>query len=299
MSAWTTRALLTLIVVVASLGFGREVIRWWHAGPEDPTLLRPFSLGAAPGDQGPSCLLQFGSLPWLLRRQTLVGGKEQALGALRRLGLSALRTGDWPSEPAGDAEKRLLAGLTSAKPVDQQPGQWSLYQLKSVFPRVVGVRGSPRAEAATKGGAVALDACRVVTWGMAIPMPEGAWTMYVFSPGVPSRAQGNTVEPPIPPDGTKLLSMHVLGGGLVMSFQGRAGLENWIGFYDRWFPQSPWQPIGGWQRRGGTCGLRCREKESSSGGVLDLEFVAEPQGPATGLLMITPSEGHVGERQHP
>jgi hypothetical protein len=296
MSAWTTRALLTLVVVVATLGFGREVVHWWHAEPDDPTLLRPFSPAAGPDDQGQPCVLQFGSSPWSLRRQSLLGSKEQAIAALRRLGLSAMQAGPGPSEPAGDAERRFLAGLASAKPVDQQPGQWSLYQLNSVFPRVVGVRGTLPAEAATKGGAVALSACRVVTWGMAIPMPEGAWTMYVFSPTATSQAEGKSVEPPIPPDGTKLLSLHVLGGGLVMSFRGRAAPESWISFYDRWLSQSPWEPIGGWQRGPGRCGLRCRERQSRSGGALDLEFVVEPQGQVTGLLMITPSVGRTGER---
>ena len=36
-SAWTTRGLLTLMVLVAGLGFGRQVLKWWAADAADRT----------------------------------------------------------------------------------------------------------------------------------------------------------------------------------------------------------------------------------------------------------------------
>jgi hypothetical protein len=115
-------------------------------------------------------------------------------------------------------------------------------------------------------------------------MQENAWTLYVFSPGGGFVDSGGMKEIPIPAGSDRLLSMQVAGGGGINSFKGRATLESWTRFYDRWLAASDWQPHSGWRRSGSVWGLHCGPKAASAGGSLDLEIVDSGTGELTGLL---------------
>jgi hypothetical protein len=351
-SAWTTRALLTAVVAVAALGFGRQVIRWWRVdtvGPVAPGRITSPSDGFGSLDH--LHMLQFGNSRMSFARQTVTGPKAKALKVLQNLTRDAACGAGFPTAAASDSERRFLSEIVKHRPADQQPGQWWLYQVDNRLPAFVGIRtssagGAENGKAALvpgvvagktviasaakghdgtdaeeilrcaqndKGAAndgtspagglppppVAPSACRVVTWGLAVPMNENAWTLYVFSPGGHPTDRGSTEEIPIPPGSDRILSMRVAGGGQIISFKARATPELWTRFYDRWLAASNWRPHGGWQRSGPVWGLHCGSKAASAGGALDVEFVDGGTGQLTGLLLVAPAAPSTDGKKDP
>ena len=62
-SAWTTRGLLTLMVLVAGFGLGRQVLRWWadDAAPASPKSMP--AAGDSLGDPAKPHTVEFGDRP--------------------------------------------------------------------------------------------------------------------------------------------------------------------------------------------------------------------------------------------
>ena len=192
-SRWTTNSLLTVMLLVIALGFGREVLHWWHddAGPR-PSANAGSS--AAPPGAADSQAMAFGNQDWSIRRQEFSGsqaGLPAALVAFCRSWIAdALPRGD----AADDAEQDVLKRLAGENPVAEEPGHWRLYEWSAGCPIVVGVMRMQAAEGtrsvpATLRTNLAEPPYRVVIWGMAVPAadplrgcPE-AWTLYVFHPG--------------------------------------------------------------------------------------------------------------------
>lgn len=155
-SAWTSRGLLSGLVVVAGVGFGRQTVRWWRAEsvavrPADDLSLLVDALLAPERSQ----LLQFGDLTWQCRRQSITGTREDAARALRaecRQGGDVARDGsDCRGEgpmmtrspaPISDrlafpAEDRLLRALVHRKPTEVDRAGRQLYQFEGDLPLVV------------------------------------------------------------------------------------------------------------------------------------------------------------------
>ena len=130
-SAWTTNSLLTLIVLVAGLGFGRQTLKWWAADAS------PSSVVALPTDSPDDLAqlhtLQFGDNSWSLRRRLVAGDKNKAVEQLRTACREVLVTGASADKPP-TGEDRFLAFLAGSTPVDQEPGKWRLYELQETFP---------------------------------------------------------------------------------------------------------------------------------------------------------------------
>lgn len=161
-SSWTTKSLLTAIVLVAGLGFGRQVLVWWAA---DPTPKGPATIALSRdglGDPTQFHTLRFGDNSWSLQRRVIVGDKDKAAEQLRiacRDVLAAdMRANEPPLPPAplpradkgsldrtahqqtdNRSESEFLSFLSTSSPVDQKPGKWRLYELRDAFPMAVGL----------------------------------------------------------------------------------------------------------------------------------------------------------------
>ena len=204
-SAWTTNSLITVMLVVIALGFGREVLHWWH---DDKTSLAapggdPLGDGAAPH------VLEFGDQAWSIRRQEFTGRPAEVAVALQ----AACRAAMADSRPRGEspdaAERELLKRLARERPVAEDHGQWRLYQWGAghsvlIGTRAVGVQGQAampesgaeetgraKAHPTTVGTSLADTPYRVVIWGVAVPAPRDAWTLYLFQLGGAVAAKGS------------------------------------------------------------------------------------------------------------
>ena len=271
-SSVTTNCLLSAVVLVAGLTFGRQVLRWWADDPAE-------RIGTVPavddvdglGDPWRLHVVQFGDRPWSLGRQSIAGDKTAAAAALRAACREVVQQDNLPDVPDSGAVADFLPRLEASEPIEQQPGQWRLYAFDEVVPMVVGTRPRGRPGSRTNGGGPSVKgtapsasresgqspgdpaaaAQRVVVWGMAMPMDGETWTVFTFQPDAAvGLASDGLPEVPLPDGCRRTLSMRVAGGGATLAFEGPQGPEQWTDFYDRWFAVYNWKAEGGWQRFG-------------------------------------------------
>lgn len=178
-SAWTTRLVLSALVLLAGWGFGRQVMEWWAAEPAgDPGQGPAAALPEAVAAREPQLALSDGQ--WVMTWQGVAASREEALGMLRARCRPLVADAPWPAQPPGPAEQRLLALLADARPIAEQPGRWGLYQQEGALDLVVGTRLVGAATQAGPGAAPSQR--RVVVWGLAVPHGPHEWALYAFYP---------------------------------------------------------------------------------------------------------------------
>lgn len=308
-SRWTTNSLLTAMLLVIALGFGREVLHWWHddAGPRLPASALSSVPPAAAGD---SQVMAFGNQDFSIRRQEFSGSQADMAAALvafcgRRIA-SALPRGD----AADEAEKDVLRRLSGEKPVAEEPGRWRLYQWSGGCPIVVGVRviewhvpelakavqgntTRPSLESQgratpTTGTNLAEPACRVVVWGMAVPTAPNVWSFYVFQS---DRANSDVAQAaktaPLPPGSRRLASIRGADGSAITAFTAEADLgRSARQFYDRWFAERGWTAADPWRQV--ATGWHARFKGTAPNSTaISIRLGTDSQGKSTGVIMET------------
>ena len=287
--SWTTRGLVSALILMAGLAFGRQVIRWWHAD-EAASLAPPPQLAMTEGlgDPARAHRLQFGDLPWAVVRQTVVGSRDEAAAALRASGRELTSSGAVPDDVMGPSEQQFLASLAERAAVAEQPGRWQVHELEGGFPMVVGTRIGGDPTPSGEGNQVADARRRVVTWGLAIPTPEESWSLYTFHPA--SSGAGpfpDLPEIPLPPDSRSTLSLQVLGGGLMVAFAGPLEEGTCKRHFDQWSSDHDWTPVGGWGRSGSLWHQRYVRSCGSGSQTVDVQFGPDGRGSSSGLLMMT------------
>jgi hypothetical protein len=297
-SAITTKCLLSAMVLVAGLGFGRQVLRWWAADEAAPTPAGPAGIADGLGDPWRLHLLQFGDQPWSLCRQSISGDSEAAATALRAVCREVVGHACPPDEPPGEAENRFLSRLAARDPAEQEPGKWRLYDLSEAFPMLVGTRQTAVLTHAPSEGSLAATSHRMVVWGLALPAGPKTWTLFTFQPEA-SAARSSAVVPevPIPPECRRTLSMRVAGGGAMLAFDGPQEPRTWIDFYDGWFAARRWRTVWGWQHSGPRWHARYTAAGEERAGCVDVHFGNADQGRSTGLVIVNPPASPLGKKQ--
>jgi hypothetical protein len=289
-SAWTTRGLLTLIILIAGLGFGRQVLRWW-AADDNPAggAYRPDPADGGLGDPSHPHVIQFGDQPWSIRRQSLAGTTATAADGLR--GVCRELIGGQARLPIGQpeqAERDLLAKLQDRRPIEQEQGKWQLYELSEGLPMVVGTREMPAPSSAVGGSGLAQTTRRVVIWGLAIPAGLEAWTVYTFQPVSSSDSlPGEGPEVPLPPGSRRLVSLRTADGGAIAAFAGPEQPDAWVEFYRAWSVRHDWKPVQDWQRVGSRWHARYTSATGEPPTWIDVQFGPDGRGQYTGLVVIT------------
>ncbi|OHB69949.1 MAG: hypothetical protein A2V70_14105 [Planctomycetes bacterium RBG_13_63_9] len=277
-------------MVVAGLGFGRQVLRWWAAdGDGRGAVSQSAGVADGLGDPWRAHVLRFGDQSWSLRRQSVSGDQTAAAAALRTKCRQMVGRNRLPDDTPEPAEVKLLGRLARQQPAQQQHGQWKLYELDGPFPMVVGTR-VVGARAAGDG------AHRVVTWGLAMSTGTDAWTLYTFQPESPSADEPSVLgEIKIPPGCSTMLTLRVVGGGGMIAFEGPQDAEKWIRFYDGWFETHnwravSWREVGRWRRSG--TGWHCRYRAAGEAAALvDVHLGPRRDGRQGGLIVVTPPSG--------
>jgi hypothetical protein len=298
-TAWTSKGILTAIIVVAGLGFGRQVLRWW-AHDRSETATSETAVDSAIGllDETRPRLLRFGNLRWSIGCRTVSGSRENAAGALRQACRAMIARAELPDDALGPSETRLLATLAAQRPVAEEPGKWRLDAMDDGLPMVVGTRSWASAGTASKENGVGGTA-RVVLWGMALPASPQSWTLYTcVSLGRSVRVGTATLDVPAPPDSANILSISTDDGGRVETFSGQVDWVVWRDFYDRWLPEQGWRRVGDWEETKAGGHGRFRPAESGRTGAVDIQLTTDDRGRTTGLVLIAP-EGEEHEEAKP
>ncbi len=315
-SAITTNCLLTAIILIAGLGFGRQVLRWWAADPAESGAALPPAGVDALGDPARMHVMQFGDQSWSIRRQAITGDKPAAVTALRANCRQALteagkkgsglfyRNGPkgashkrllTPFCP-GKAERELLARLTTQKPVQQESGKWRIYELSEAFPLVVGTRANREVGEQPVDSASHSSHQIMATLGLAIPNGPQAWTVYTFQPESRSeRAKATQKDVPLPPGCRRTLALRVVSGGTTVAFEGPRRAKSAVEFYDEWFSAHGRGAVGGWRHYGNQWNGRYHYTDRGVDRCVDLHLGGDGHGRLTGLIVVTPvapEKGH-------
>ncbi len=137
-SRWTTNALLTAMLLVIALGFGRQVLHWWH-DETSPRRALP-EIGTVPNGAAETQILAFGDQNWSIRRQEYSGPVGAVPAALVQFCRSVIADVPPRGDTADAAEQDVLKRLAADKPIAEEPSKWRLYQWSEGVPIVIGTR---------------------------------------------------------------------------------------------------------------------------------------------------------------
>lgn len=281
-SGITTKCVLTLMILVAGWGFGRQVLRWW--APEDaapPAAPSSAEWSSALGDENRPHELRFGDGGGAIRRARMTGDRQQATRALRATCRELAAGVSPPAVATGPRQQALLARLQGKQPVDRTDNGWEIHELDGVVPMVVATAPieakMPRAESPE----VASPDRGVVSWGLALPADEQVWTLYTFAAG---DGTGAAFPTPLPDGSEMIFSVRAEDGAQVLSFSGEASPEQWEAHFDQWRRGRGWSSPRGWQREGETRAARLHSRDRDAR--VDVRFGPDGRGGMTGLLIF-------------
>ena len=247
-----SNVLVSGVILIVGLAFGREIITWWRADASKETTSPIASVVGeySPLEASDQQLLEFGDFPFVLNRQEFSGNVNEVLLQLRKASHRAVASAQPLAETPSDAEVSMIAAAKRLKPAEEQTNDWSIYEIGSPMPMVVGVRSFD--------SQVATAEQRVVSWGLAVPdaTPEGEpqtnWTLFTYSSDATNLVTPDQVVRIGPPGGQRTLALRTEHGDAVIGYAGRGTVASWTKFYDDSFPDSPSVPNSSWQAEVGT-----------------------------------------------
>ncbi len=286
-SAWTTNGLFSALILVIGLGFGRQVVRWWHAPPIAEEPLQPLGLLPREGE-GLGESVSFGSLGWSVDRRSVAATAGTIRSSVASLCEQCVSHASCPEGACGPAEAKLIRALASSRPVASEPAKWTVYDTISVLPMAVGLRTQgDRLEGDTSPRP---DTCRVAAWCVAIPSEPDFWTVLCFSPaaGIAGEPSCPQAEIPLPPGSRRLLAFAGSGGGSTQVFLGPGEIADWQAFFVHWFEENGWKSsIPGPQREGAWYG-RYSNPNDNSRCCIDIQLSACEDRTLAGVLVASP-----------
>jgi hypothetical protein len=275
------------MLLVAALGFGREVLHWWHGAAAPRSA--PIETAGSLGDPAAPHVLEFGDQSWSIRRQPFSGPAEGVAAALQAACRAAIPDARPRGAVADAAELQLLKRLAKERPVVESRGQWRLYQWASGYPVLIGTRAFGEEKAGVGGGSgrTILDETpfRVVIWGIAVPLSSDNWTLYLFLAGERANPQGEGLAKiPLPPGGQRLVAIRAPAGGAVTAFSTKDGAAA-RGFYDHWFAEQGWKATAAWRQIATGWHARFEIRSGGAERAVDIRLGIDAQGGWSGLVM--------------
>ena len=297
-SDWTSRSLLTAVILAAGLAFGRQVSQWWAGDGQDDPTCQPEGPADRLGEPAQPHLVQFGNEHWSVVHQLVSGSQETVISTLRARCREIAQQTSPVLESPSENEMRFFKSIVASKPVEQKQGRWALFEFPDPLPMVVATQpAAPDSPSKESYKTSSLDD-RVVAWSIGVPAGQGVWTLLAFSP-----SRSATIEPSrspelgLPPQCRRLLSLSVVGGGALISFCGPCEAKEWRAFFPASFEQSGGKVVEAWRPSGATWHLRGTVGQDRSPTAVDVWFGPDQHGGLSGLMIYTPSTSkNEGER---
>jgi hypothetical protein len=290
-SSWTTRCLLSAIVLLVGLLFGLQVLRWWREDPSQQTVLLPEATrnDSRLTDPAVTHFFGFGDSTWSLARRSLSGSRLEATRELKALCVELTPTAGLPPGEIGPEERRLLDRIARMPPAAEEQGKWQVYAIDGPYPMAAGTRPAGGEQTTSARNQVAAEGSRVVTWVVAVPSAETEWTLYAFHSPAPSNGPlPGLSEIPLPPESARLLSMRAESGGAIVAFKGAAQTNGCKKFYDRWFLARGWSAAGPWRASGGGWHQQYGGPGGPRAGSVEIRLGPDGQGGMNGLVFVNP-----------
>lgn len=260
---WASNLLVSGVIVVVGLVFGREVVQWWRTPSSGDS---SNSAAATPGPSDADPLngsvqeLSFGELPYAFRHGSVGGEVAQVVVELRRQCALSAEMAVQPEGPPAPAERRMLEGLGAFQPTDRRAGAWQIYVLDRPVPMAVAVSDRHDADSpsvdirppreADRRNAVA-GSRRVLSWAMAFPdMDEKAWTWFTFRPSGAATGSGEVgasdSDWPAPPNARRSLVIRAEDGAARTAYSGSGTRAAWQSHFDQCASRLGWTSREEW-----------------------------------------------------
>ena len=288
-SAYTSRLVLSAVVVLAGVAFARQVLQWWRDEAAD--LHQPPAAAPGLGQPWAAHEVMVGDRSWSIVRQTFEGDAAGASSALlAACHTAAEETAGMPLPPPGPEQRQLLARLAGSEPARQTSGGVRLYALPEGFPMVVGTRSGGPDERPGAGPPPPAPGPAVAIWGIAVPAAPTSWSLYTFRPGEPGAeveaAAG--AQPPLPPGCRRLLQVRAVGGETSIVFTGPAQPDAWRALYDRWAAEAGLQGRGPWRESAGAWHRAYAGAGPQRPAAVDVHFGRDRSGQGLGVILLGP-----------
>ncbi len=304
LSSRTTDFLAIAIVLIGGFTIGGQVSRWWSADADNLAADLSAKTNLNWGSGQAPVWLEFGEVPYSVRRQVIVGEREEVFAKLvERCGLAAQETAA-PAREFPSTEKQLLKQLARLKPIWEEVGQWAVFRIETPLTLVIGTRdfasqtGTARARmAAEKSNSPAASRRRVVCWGFAYPSGKTSWTAFSFRP-IGERLTG-LPQITLPAGSRKVLGLRDALGGELIAFEGTAPAEYWIGSFNHWFDRHDWRPAQAWEHAESrwSASFIPAEPAGAAGGRIEVSFCRHGDTGLSGLLSLAPAIANSPEKR--
>ncbi len=283
-AGWTSNGIVTVVIVLASVACGRQIVTWWAEEPSPPTG-QPAQVAGWPDDFSAAHTVAFGDLPWIMERQLVLGPPEQVGASLQKACRQALQHAEPPGEEPGPLEKRLLDRLARCETPAETGPNWAIYRLAKPLVMVAGVHCGNRAvppDGRSPQHCVASPAARVVVWAIGVPLKGNRWAAYVFRLAAAPVAGGNLLaEWKMPAGIHRLMAVGSAGGGFMLAIEGADPIAHWKKELDRSLVESGSKGLGAWQWTGAVWTRRYTRPDA---GRLELYLAPRAEGGWVGLV---------------
>ncbi|MCC6124577.1 MAG: hypothetical protein IT426_06430 [Pirellulales bacterium] len=283
----TSNCLFTAIVLVAGLGIGRQILRWWSAdAPRQSASPQNSELPRGLGDPSRLHFLQFGRQGWSMARREFQGSLTGAEEQLRRDCREQIETAASPLEKPTPEQTKLLETLAKMPAIDAEPPRWQLFAPDRNNKLIlVGVK--PPLAKDTVEQDRKIGSSRVVLWGIALAKGSDAWSLLLF---IPSSGGGDSIpllpDIPIPPKCRKMLSVQAVNGGAMVGFSGPGEPTSWREHFEKSFARGGWKPIFPWQSTASAWYAQYRGLIKGKNIVVDLHLHPDSKGGMAGLAIV-------------
>jgi hypothetical protein len=287
--------LLTAVIVILGLTFGKQVLIWWRGEPA--VVSAPTSNLDSPldglADPGLPHQLAFGDMSLTFNRSVFEGAEEAALARLRDECRRLVLDFDDRTQTLIPIDEDVLRRLAAYESVERGEG-WRMVQHGGPVITVVALRTAANTTSAGAGEA-SQKAESVVSWGLGLRAPETAteeaassirWTLFTCSGADQRVASDLNLSSPIPPGSRRTLAMQVKGGGALIGFAGQGTAASSKEFFDRSFQEKGWSRARAWTRIGDNWHARFQEREA---GTCDVQIRDDTDRGTSGILTIRPA----------
>lgn len=293
-SRLSSNLLASGLVIVAAIGLLRYAAPWWNQ--EEPPSSKQYvaqTVGENVEIEHPLGVLSgFGDLAYSLRQAKYVGDVEGVRRRLRQLCRQAAATVPESKRKVGPAEKQMLRHLGSTDPVDEEAGNWRMYETLGPAPIVAVVpwrlAKSPAADS------TAATAQGVLSWGIAVPGAHSEWILFIY-PGSGNELPEIPGVPPIelPADTTRTMSLSGENGGALLAFDGSADVTACRRHFDRWASSTQTPVIAPWRKIGRQWIARFGDEQV---GWIDVHLFAGGDRLTGGLLSISHASDSINSK---
>ncbi len=284
---WAANLLVSGLIIVVALTFGRQVKEWWDAeSPGDGTGHAAAVLGeSAIGDELQPHQLEFGDVPFALQRSQFAGDQAAVFQALRDKCRAALQQSTSANHQPGPVEAKMLARIAAVEPVETV-ANGSIYQLEGPILLVVAVRQVPADNSQPHRREVVASRSGVVSWGLGVPTADSAWTLFTYSAA--DRSEGTTSNlalDALPDSCRRTMSLQAEDGGSLVGFRVDGPPQALMDEFDRRLTQRGWTSDVPWRRIGSGWHARFMQNRNR----LDVQFAAADRQTMSGMLTLVVS----------